>query len=145
MILTHTISLPELVWTCVSAFGLYFALRLYLRAVNDMRWLVRLGMNSDREQAARILIVTYGLIAFSQLSSTVIGLIAMALPTANVGEVNPFTYVIAAVFILKSLTLAGGEFLVDRMRQALVKKLATGITEKQKQQWEDEEEAGEHV
>lgn len=118
--ITHTISVVEVLWTSVCAFGLFYAVQLLLRAMNDVRWLIVHDMNGLRRHAAISSVLIYMGMTMTQLGYVIIGIIAMILPSPN-NKVQPLTYVITAVFITMSVFKTLISFALNRRRDELVK------------------------
>src|ERR1051326_4501774 len=71
--LTSTISILEVAWTAVCLPGLYYAFRLFVRALGDLGILRRSRINSIREYAAITTIILFGSHALVQFVFVQIG------------------------------------------------------------------------
>lgn len=118
MTLTHTISLVEILWTVISAMGLWFCGRLFLRAMGDVRWLKENELNGLRQHAATSSVFIYVTMSATQFGYVLIGVIAMILPSPN-NHVQPLTYVITAVFITMSVIKTTMAYIINERREAL--------------------------
>ena len=123
MSLTSTISILEVAWTAVCLPGLYYAFRLFVRALGDLGILRRSRINSIREYAAITTIILFGSHALVQFVFVLIGAIAMTLPSQG-GSASAGQRAVAAAFILVSLVMNTTLFVVEKRRSWLVAKLA---------------------
>lgn len=123
VIITNTISLPELIWTVVAIFGAYYVSKGLRRSTGNLRYLRVMGWNSTREDAARISVLIFSTFMFVELMNVTAGIIVMTIPSASPKSVHPFTYVVATVFIIKAIGVAISSYCIDRMQVALIDKL----------------------
>lgn len=122
--ITHTISLPELVWTITTAFGTIFCARITNRAIIDLISLRIRRINSIREYAAITTLwcfVTWTLVEFSFCMA---GVNAMTVPNPD-SKIHPPAqqYITLGIFEFMSFLLAWAAFTIDRRRIFLVRKL----------------------
>lgn len=119
MIITHTVSLVEVIWTLVSLFGLYFNMHVLIRAAGDFLSVKVRRINSIREYAATTTLQLFITLVIVQLMFVVDGILAMTVPSPN-NRVQPLSYVITASFVIVSFVLALLGFMQDRRRHNIV-------------------------
>jgi hypothetical protein len=120
IVLTKTISIPEVGWTFISLFAAIYVGKLFKRAVGNLQWLKQNKWNGTREDAARVSVLVYGAMLFVTTANTTAGLIAMLIPSTSATSVHPLTYVVTAIFILKSLFIAGCAYLIDHLQLRII-------------------------
>lgn len=126
MILTHTISLPELLWTVWCTAGLIFLLKLTRDAVRDWQWVIHSNHNGVREYAAINSVIVFCSMTLTQLVFVIIGLIAMMQVPAVQDQVSPLTYVIAGLFMLASASKTVFAIILVVRKENLVGKIEDG-------------------
>jgi len=119
LIVTHTISVVEIIWTVVSGIGLYFNLHVFWRAAGDFLTVKIRKINSIREYAAVTTLQLFTALVIIQLMFVVDGGLAMTVPSPN-NKVQPLTYIITASFILVSALMALVGFMQDRRRANII-------------------------
>lgn len=125
MLITHTISLTELVWTVVCLVALWYFLKLFRRAMTDLRWVQSEGLNGARRDAARIPIVIFGMLLGVEVGYVILGLVALTLPPLSPGQQRPstFGYVASVVFILSTVSLTIGAYWVENLRGVVIRRV----------------------
>lgn len=120
--ITHTISLPEMLWTAVTFFGLTYQISTLREALKDVQFLRNAGINSIREFAANTSLLSETLRTFVVFSFVLVGVIAMTLPAPTNGQGQPptFGYVLTAVFILDAALISLGSMLDKYRRKRLI-------------------------
>lgn len=116
--ITHTISVVELLWTIIALIGLYLCGRLLILSLSDVQWLKENELNGLRQHAAISSVFIYLTMSMTQFSFMLIGIIAMILPSPN-NHVQPFTYVITGVFISMSVFKSIMALLINHRRDEL--------------------------
>lgn len=121
---THTISVTELVWTLFCLVGFFYNLRILRRALGDLFDLKKRKINSIREYAARLTVFVYGMLTFVQFVFSLMGLLAMLIPpTSGTTAVNSLQLLLTLGFLTVSAVMALGAFINERGRIALVNKI----------------------
>jgi hypothetical protein len=123
LILTRTISVPEVLWTVVSLFAAIYVARLVWRAYGNLRYLRQMGWNSTREYSAKTAFIIFLALGIVPVLNTLAGLLAMAIPSASMTSVHPFTFVVTGIFILKSVLIAGFAFWIERRQVSLIRRI----------------------
>lgn len=113
--ISHTITVPELLWTVFTGIGLGFNISLFLEANQDLRTLRRANINSIREYASISNIISEGLRTFTQFTFFILGIVAMLVPNDHT-RIPTFQWVLTITFILLATILAGSSAL-DRIRR----------------------------
>lgn len=123
--ISHTISITELLWTLFCGVGLFFNTRILLRAVGDLTYLRARKINSLREYSARLTVFTYASWALVQLAFTAVGAVAMSQPPAKGSSqaVTTFQIVLTTVFIMVSFLLASSAAVNEIGRRNLLDKM----------------------
>lgn len=99
--ITHTISIPELLWTVWCAIGLVFLVVLLFKSLTDWIWVITNRINGIREYAAINSVIVFSSMALTQFVFVLIGIIAMLEPSPN-QKVQTLSYVIGSLFSLAS-------------------------------------------
>lgn len=120
---THTISIVELIWTTFTFVGLIFNTRQLLRAVGDFVELRRRRINSIREYAATTTVFMFTTWVLVQLMMVMVGTLAMTQPSASPAHISPTSYGITTGFVLISAILGLGGYIMDKRRVSLVAKI----------------------
>ena len=119
--MTNSISAIELTWTTLCAIGLYYAQKLLARAGGDFTSLRKRKINSIREYAALTTVLLYSAITIVQFLFVLIGIVSMMIvnrPSTSAGQM-----MVATSFLLVSAMLDVALFVVEKRREALVKKI----------------------
>src|SRR4051812_6605240 len=95
---THTISVPEVVWTVVTGIGLYINFTLTRGVFKDLSDLREAKINHIREFAAVSSVLSESLKLFIQFCFFSVGVIAMFIPAQNRGTVPTFQWVLTMMF-----------------------------------------------
>lgn len=119
MILTHTISLVEIIWTFICTLGLFFNFRVLMRASGDLQFVKTQKINSIREYAALTTMSMFVALVVVQLVFVIDGCLAMTLPSPG-GKPQPLSYIITASFVLCSCILALLGFIQDTRRRYII-------------------------
>lgn len=120
--ITHTVSVVELLWTTFCLVGLVFNARQLRRAVVDVSDLRRLRINSIREYAAITTVLMFLTWTITQFMFVLVGAIAMTSVSPN-NKVTPTSYVITVAFILISALFALAGYVIDIRRSKLIEKI----------------------
>jgi hypothetical protein len=123
MPLTHTISLVEVIWTLVSVIGCFYVTKLFSKALGDWVTLKLNRINSIREFAARVVVLTYALLTIVEFGFVLAGVFAMASPSPMVGRVSPVSYALTGDFLTLDVLLTGGAYIIEHWRQQLIRKI----------------------
>jgi len=126
MILTHTISVPELIWTLWCGAGLGYLIKLLVGAIKDWKWIIHNGANGIREYDAINSVLIFATMNITQLAFVIIGLIAMTQPPAIAGHVSSLTYVNAAVFVFASSVKTILAVIISTRKQNLIERVESG-------------------
>lgn len=121
--ITHTISLTELIWTFFSFIAFVYNFRITRRSLQDLDYVRVRKINSIREYSARLTVVTYTSWTVVQGVFVLMGAIAMTIaPTTN-RAVTPFQIVLTSGFLAVSILLAVIAYVNERGRIALLRKI----------------------
>lgn len=126
MILTHTISAPELIWTVWCSAGLLFLLKLLRDAVVDWRWVIKSGHNSVREYAAINSVLVYTTMTLTELVFVIAGIVAMMIPPPVQQTVSPLTYTLTGLFITASAGKTIMAVIISIRKETLTEKIESG-------------------
>lgn len=118
MYLTSTIDVFEAVWVAVAVFGLFYCLAIRFDAQKDLVARVAAGINSGREELARLLVTTTTLSAFAFIIWLVCGLLLWTEPP--VLTVTPFGYVVKVGIIASEVAIAAVQFIKQRVRRRVL-------------------------
>lgn len=122
--ITHTISVTELIWTLFCTVGLFYNLRIFVRAVHDLSFVRSRKINSIREYSARLTVIAYLTWVTVQGGFVFVGLSAMTIPPPpHTSATSPLQILITGVFLLLSFILALGSYFNETGRQKLVNML----------------------
>jgi hypothetical protein len=122
LLITHTVSVPELLWTLFCLIGLIYSTKLFRRAVGNLSFLKDGGINYSREYSATTTIWIFGGMMFSQFIYVVIGVAAMLLPSPN-EVVHPFTFVVTIAFICSSAIMSVIAYVIEARKEQLIQML----------------------
>jgi hypothetical protein len=122
-LITHTITLTELIWTALCAPGLGLTTRLFFKAGGDLVELKLRRINSIREFAAVTTMILYGCLTLVQFMFVVIGVFLMFIPN-NAHPYSPGQYVVATAFITVSAIFDITLLVLEARRQELLRKIA---------------------
>lgn len=123
--ITHTISVTELLWTLFCSIGLIYNARIFGRAIEDLFEVRVRKINSLREYSARLTVFTYGILTFAQFAFVMIGIVAMFIPPPPGNPtVNPLQVLLTVMFIAVSAVMATGAYINEHGRRKLVDKIA---------------------
>jgi len=122
MIITSTISLPEILWTVICFIGLIYTFKLFIKAVGSLKFLKLGGINHARSYSAITTIWVFGSMTFSQFIYVLIGVFAMAQPSPG-DIVHPLTYAIFTAFICSSAIMAMIAYIIEARKEQLIKML----------------------
>lgn len=118
MYLTRTIDVFEAVWVAVAVFGLWYCLMIRFDAQKDLVARLAAGINSGREELARLLVTTTTLSAFAFIIWLVCGLLLWTEPP--VLPVAPYGYLIKVGIIASEVAIAAVQFLKQRTRHRVL-------------------------
>jgi 4-hydroxybenzoate polyprenyltransferase len=104
-VITHTISITELVWTLFALTGLVFNGSQLVQAVRDYVFVKKNKINSIREYAATTTFLMFASWTLVQFVFVVIGFLAMLVESPN-NVVSPVSYVLTMAFVVVSALLA---------------------------------------
>lgn len=122
MIITHTVSLLEIVWTLISVCGLYYNARVFSRALGDWM-LVRINeINGIIDYSAATTLSLFTALLVVQIMFVLDGVLAMCISSPN-NHVQGLSYIITSSFVLVSVIMAGTGYIQDKRRQALAAKI----------------------
>lgn len=121
-LVTHTISIVELLWTLFTFVGLIFNAKQLRSAVGDFIELRRRRINSIREYAATTTVYMFTTWTLVQGMMVGVGVLAMTVPSPG-ARVQPTSYAISAAFIGVSAMLGIGGYVMDKRRSALIDKI----------------------
>lgn len=96
-----------------------FTLRLLQRAVGDLVFLWKQGVNNYREYSAITTVWIFGVLSTNQFIYTIIGVVLMFIPSPN-DKVQPATYLIAGSFLASSFIFDIVAFIVEARKQHLL-------------------------
>jgi hypothetical protein len=119
VILTHTISLIELLWTGCCTIGLFFNCKALARAAGDLLAVKIRRINSIREYAAITTMSMFIAMVIVQVVFVIDGALAMSIPSPN-NHVQPLSYVITSSFILCSFILSLLAYVQDKRRNNII-------------------------
>lgn len=121
---THTVSIPEIVWSFIAFLGVLFNGRITWRALQDLLSLRARRINHIREYAAITTVVLFLDATIVQVGFLAVGVVQMTTPGTHVnGGIPPQQYVTAGIIVAMELLLAAGAAIVERRRVKLVKKI----------------------
>lgn len=123
LVITRTISAPEILWTLVSLFAAIYVFRLFWRAWANLKFLRKMGWNSIREYAATTSMIVFGALCIVPCMNTLAGVLAMAIPSASLNKVHPITFMITGIFITKSILVACFAYWIDRRQVRLIREI----------------------
>lgn len=130
--ITHTITIFELIWTVVALCGLGFMLGVLHRAYKDREWIIKEHANGYHElrksvSVTSILIFLGGCI--TQLSYVLVGIIAMTQPSPG-GRIHVTSIINSIIFVIASITgtVFAGAIYVRRVRvvQEIAERIRSG-------------------
>lgn len=119
MILTHTISVVELIWMIGCLPGLFYNGRILRRAAGDLAVLRVRRINSIREFSAITTITLFAYLTVVQALFVMIGGIALITPQAD--KITTTGYTITVVFLIVSLMSGMIGWLIDKRRRSLIR------------------------
>ena len=122
MIITSTISLPEILWTVFCFIGLLYSLRLFIRAVGSLKFLKLGGFNHTRSYSAITTIWVFASMTFSQFIYVLIGVFALAQPSPG-NIIRPTTYAIFIAFVCSSAIMTIIAYIIEARKDQLIKML----------------------
>ncbi len=99
MQISRTVTVIELAWIAIAAFGLFYGLLLRSDARKDVAARKLAGVNSGREELAALLVVTSTLTTYAFLGFLLAGLLAATVPSR---AVTPL-----AVYVLQAFLISG--------------------------------------
>lgn len=129
LIVTHTVSVPEILWTTFTLAGLILSALLLRRAVIDLFFIRAEGLNHYREFSANTTILTFMMLALIQLCYVVSGVIAMLVPTPD-DSVTPTTYGLTAVFLFSSAAFDLLALMINRRKGDLIEMIKEELDER---------------
>jgi uncharacterized membrane protein HdeD (DUF308 family) len=130
LIISHTVSVPELLWTLFCLVGLIYSTKLFRRAVGNLSFLRDGGVNHTRSYSATTTIWTFSGMMFSQFVYVLIGIIAMLLPASN-NVVQPLTFVITISFVCSSAIMSIIAYIIEARKEQLIQMLIEFEKERQ--------------
>jgi len=125
-VITHTISIPELIWTLWCLVGLLYCLRLFWSSIQDWRYLTERGLDSIREYAAVNSVLIFATMTTTHLSFVVVGIVAMSIPPSTQHVIAPIYYVMAGIFMFTSSVKTLLAIIITTRKNNLVERIESG-------------------
>lgn len=118
--ITHTISLLELLWTIIALVGLGFITALFVRTCGD--YIIAKHYNGSKQlrlyaAMTSVLIFTGGLL--TQISYVAVGIVAMTQPSTH-EHTTTANYITASIFIIASFISVIFAILIYRRRVKII-------------------------
>lgn len=121
--LTNTISLPEVIWTVFTGFGLFLNIRLLKMAKDNLKSLRQLGINSLREFAAVTSLISESLRVLVQFIFFMVGAVAMMIPASTSTNPPAFQWVLSFALCVTAVILVIASWVDKQRRESLVYKI----------------------
>lgn len=122
LLITHTVSVVEVIWTVICSLGLLYNTKLLYDAVEDHVNVKKNRINGIRSYAAMTTAIMFGSWTLIQFMFVMVGVISMLLPSPA-GNVQPLTYILTVVFIFASAFMTVTAYTTNSRRRVLIKRI----------------------
>lgn len=116
--LSRTVDTYEFVWVAVAVFGLFYCLLIRSEAEKDLIARHAAGINSGREELAKLLVTTSTLSAIAFIIWLVCGLLLWTEPPVMAR--TPYGYVVKIGIISSEVAIAAVQFIKQRVRRRVL-------------------------